>query len=72
MIFVHEYNGFTFSGIAEYEPAQPQTFDEPGYNAIATIISLYVRPDTRDMVDIIDPYVIQQLERKIVQDQEDH
>jgi hypothetical protein len=60
--------GFRFTGIAELEPAEPATDIDPAWPAIVTVYALHVDGSHKDFMDIINPSIIQQIEKSIAED----
>lgn len=67
-IFDQTIDGFTFTGFAEIEPAQSATDIDPSFPAIITVYELHVDGSTKDFIDIIDPAIVQSIERTIALD----
>ena len=61
-------DGFRFTGQAELELAEPQTFTEQGWPTIVTVFTLHVDGSHKDFMDIINPSIIQQIEQSIAED----
>jgi len=61
-------DGFRFTGLADLEPAEPETFTEQGWPTIVTVFTLHVDGSYKDFIDIINPSIIQQIEKSIAED----
>jgi hypothetical protein len=61
-------NGFRFTGLAEVEPAEHATETSPGWPTIVTVWRLYLEGSDKDVIDVIDPSIVQRIEAMIVED----
>lgn len=52
--------GFDFECKFEHEPAEPRTWDEPGYPAINTLVSAVYQGV--EVLGMLDPAIVQELE----------
>ena len=66
--FDETIDGFRFTGLAELEPAEPATDIDPAWPAIVTVYALHVDGSHKDFMEIINPSIIQQIEKLIVED----
>jgi hypothetical protein len=55
-------HGHEFDCEFEHEPAEPPTWDEPGWPAIYTLISAKYKGI--EVIGILDPAIVQQLEER--------
>ena len=60
--------GFRFTGLAEFEPAEPATDIEHGWPAIVTVYALHLDGSHKDCLEIIDPAIVQRIEQMILED----
>ena len=60
--------GFTFTGMAEVEPAEPATDIDPAWPALVTVYALHVDGSHKDYIEIIDPAIVQRIEKMIAED----
>jgi hypothetical protein len=54
--------GREFACQFDYEQGEPQTWDEPGWPDIFTLIRVHL--DGVDVTDLLDPAIVQELEDK--------
>jgi hypothetical protein len=66
--FDETIDGFRFTGQAELELAEQETDVSPGWPTIVTVFTLHVDGSHKDFMDIINPAIIQQIEKSIVED----
>jgi len=59
--------GVHIRGLAEVEPAELATDIDPPWPAIVTVYEVYVEP-YKQCLEIIDPAVIQRIEKMIAED----
>ena len=67
--FSIDYAGHLFTGMFDYEPAEPATDLDPAIPAIATIVTIYIGTWS-DVYEHINPATIQALESLIIKDME--
>ena len=60
--------GFTFTGLAEVEPAEPATDIDPAWPALVTVYALHIDGSDKDCIEIIDPAIVQRIEKMIAED----
>ena len=60
--------GFRFTGLAELEPAEPATDIDPAWPAIVTVYALHLDGSEKDCLEIIDPAIVQRIEKLLVED----
>ena len=60
--FAETIDGFHFTGLADFEPA------EPGWPAIVTVFILHVDGSHKDFIDIINPAIVQRIEKLQLED----
>ena len=65
--FERVIQGFHFTGLAEVEPAEHATDISPSWPTIVTVWRLYLEGSDKDVIDVIDPAVIQRIEAMIVE-----
>lgn len=68
--FDQKIYGFRFTGKAEYEPEGKASLVDPAWEPIVTVYELFIDDFTKDVVDIIDPKIIQIIERNITEGEE--
>ncbi len=61
-----EQEGFLFYGSYELEPYEPATEESPGYLPFVTVLSCYIKGLPRDVMMVIDPGIIHQIEKQLV------
>ena len=61
-------NGFQFTGLAEIEHGEEATEIDPSWPTIVTVSELQIDGSHRDYFEIIDPAIIQRLEKMIAED----
>jgi hypothetical protein len=66
--FSIDYAGHLFTGMFDYEPAEPATDLDPAIPAIATIVIIGLNGVDLDVYEHINPATIQALEALIIQD----
>ncbi len=59
-------HGYELEGSYEFEPAERGTYDTPGYGPVVTITNVFIDGSSSNAVDLIDPSVTQDLERRIL------
>ena len=67
--FSIDYAGHLFTGMFDYEPAEPATELDPAIPAIATIVTIHIGT-WFDVYEHINPATIQALESLIIKDME--
>jgi hypothetical protein len=60
--------GFRFTGMAELEPAEAATDIDPAWPAIVTVFALHIDGSHKDCLEIIDPAIVQRIEKMIAED----
>ena len=66
--FDETIDGFRFTGQAELELAERETDVSPGWPTIVTVFTLNVDGSYKDFMDIINPAIIQKIEKSILED----
>lgn len=68
-----DFGGLPFYADYEYEPAEPQTWDDPGCPSILTITGMWFKADTTEtnFLEYLDPGAIQKL-TEYLREKEDH
>jgi hypothetical protein len=61
-------DGFHFTGMAEFEPAEPATDIDPAWPAIVTVYALHIDGSQKDCLEIINPAIVQRIEKMIAED----
>ena len=61
-------DGFRYTGLADLEPAETATDLSPGWPVIVTVYALHIDGSHKDFMDIINPSIIQQIEKSIAED----
>jgi hypothetical protein len=61
-------DGFRFTGLADFEHAQAATDTTPGWPTIITVYALHVDGSHKDFMDIINPAIVQRIEKSLVED----
>jgi hypothetical protein len=65
--FERVIQGFHFTGLAEVEPAEKATDISPAWPTIVTVWRLYLEGSDKDVIDVIDPAIVQRIEAMIVE-----
>jgi len=60
--------GFRFTGNAEIEPAEPATDIDPAWPALVTVYALHIDGSHKDCLEIINPAIVQRIEKMIAED----
>lgn len=58
-------HGYELEGSYEYEPAERGTYDTPGYGPVVTVTKVFIDGACRNAIDLIDPAIVQDLEKRI-------
>tara|TARA_R110000868_G_scaffold263704_2_gene522355 strand:- start:894 stop:1109 length:216 start_codon:yes stop_codon:yes gene_type:complete len=66
--FDETIDGFRFTGLAELEHGESATDTSPSWPAIVTVFALHIDGNGKDVMDIIDPAIVQRIEKLLVED----
>jgi hypothetical protein len=65
--FERVIQGIRFTGLAEVEPAEKATAISPAWSTIVTVWRLHLEWSDKDVIDVIDPAIVQRIEAMIVE-----
>ena len=63
--FKQTIDGIVWSGLYELEPYEPEEHNCPALMPICTVISLFMNKGTLDMLEIVNPSIVQQIESSL-------
>ena len=63
-----EIDGFLFYGSYELEPYEPATDTTLAYLPFITVLSCYIKGLPRDVMMVIDPAIVHQIENQLVRE----
>ena len=63
--FKQTIEGIVWSGLYELEPYEPEEHNFPALMPICTVISLFMNMETMDMLEIVNPSIVQQIESSL-------
>ena len=63
--FKRTIEGFVWSGLYELEPYEPEEANFPALMPICTVINLFMNKGTLDMLEIVNPAIVQQIESSL-------
>lgn len=66
-----EVYGVRLSAYYEFTPAERQTRDDPGCSASADIIEVYLHGSDEDIIELLDPSVIEEILSQIFDHEKD-
>jgi len=66
--FNRSLNGFQFTGLAEIEHGEEATEIDPSWPTIVTVFALHIDGSHKDCLEIIDPAIVQRIEKMIAED----
>ena len=59
--------GFRFTGLAEVEHGESATEISPSWPTIVTVFALHIDGSHKDCLDIINPAIVQRIEKTLVE-----
>ena len=63
--FKQTIEGIVWSGLYELEPYEPEEHNFPALMPICTVISLFMNMETMDMLEIVNPAIVHQIESSL-------
>ena len=68
IVFDEIIDGFRFTGLAEKECGEPATEISPSWPTFYTVFALHIDGSHKDCLEIIDPAIVQRIEKMLAED----